>query len=231
VRAPFDFASFGERSDSKRSLDSARTGDGLITGLTSSPETALLDFAGDAPDVKGNSLFADSSNAAGASLVSDRHLVGNNWFHPSWTEENESGCPDHGEFQSPVWLAVGLALKIRTNTTPEGGTDSTDSSANRADVDVDHGGELRRHLACVAESLETAERRRELHELLRPLVRHRPSLTLRHSSGNDTFHHWRTWRFLGHHETRFHANHVAPRVKSAEDPSAYFRGPRVAGTQ
>ena len=208
MRAPFDFASFVERTDSKRSLDSARSSDGLIAGLTSSPETALLDFAGGAPDVKGISFFADSSNAVGAPLVSDRHLVGNHWSHPSWTDENESGCPDHGEFQSPVWLAVTLALKIRMSTTPEGGTDSTDSSPNRADVD--HGGELRWLLTCVDESPETAERRRELHELLRPLVRHRRSLTLRHSSGNDAFHHWRTGRFLGHHVTRFHANERGP---------------------
>ena len=108
------------------------------------------------------------------------------------------------------------------NTTPEGGTDSTESRASRAGVG--HGGELRRLLACVAESLKTAERRPELHELLRPLVRQSPSLALRHSSENDTFYHWRIRRFLGNHVTWFHANHGAPRVKSVEDPPPFLRG-------
>ena len=139
------------------------------------------------------------------------------------------GLPGARGIKSPVWLAVALALEIRMNTTPEGGTDSTQSRASRADVG--HGGELRRLLAYVAESLEAAEGRPELHGLLRPLVRQSPLLALRHSSGNDTFHHWRTRRFLGNHVTRFYANHVAPQVKNAENPPPYFRRPRVTGTQ
>jgi hypothetical protein len=93
MRAPFESASIGERSDSKRTLYPARTSDGLIAEQSSSVEMASLDIAGGAPGVKGIPFFTDPSNVAVAPLVSDRHLVGTDWFNPSWTDENESGCP------------------------------------------------------------------------------------------------------------------------------------------
>jgi hypothetical protein len=33
------------------------------------------------------------------------------WFNPSWITENERPDVDHGEFQSPVWLAVEMTMR------------------------------------------------------------------------------------------------------------------------
>jgi hypothetical protein len=33
------------------------------------------------------------------------------WFNPSWIAENERPDVDHGEFQSPVWLAVEMTMR------------------------------------------------------------------------------------------------------------------------
>jgi hypothetical protein len=33
------------------------------------------------------------------------------WFNPSWIAENERPEVDHGEFQSPVWLAVEMTMR------------------------------------------------------------------------------------------------------------------------
>ena len=104
MRAPFESAFIGERSDSKRTLDPARTSDGLTTGLTSSVEMASLDIASGAPGVRGIPFFTDPSNVAEAPLVSNRHLVGTHGFNPSWTDENKSGCPDHGGSNRPSGL-------------------------------------------------------------------------------------------------------------------------------
>jgi hypothetical protein len=84
MSAPFESASIGERSDSKRTLYPARTSDGLIAELTSSVEMA--------------------SSVAVAPLISDRHLVGTHWFIPSWTDENESGGPGAGGLNRPSGL-------------------------------------------------------------------------------------------------------------------------------
>jgi hypothetical protein len=33
------------------------------------------------------------------------------WFNPPWIAENERPDVDHGEFQSPVWLAVHMTMR------------------------------------------------------------------------------------------------------------------------
>jgi len=77
--------------------------------------------------------------------------VGRHWFSPGWTDENEMGALDHGEFQSPVWNCVSLAissdrerdaaLDIRRDITYIPGT-----------MHAERGGDLRALLACVARS-------------------------------------------------------------------------------
>lgn len=42
--------------------------------------------------------------------------------------------------------------------------------------------------------------------MLRTLRRQNPSLALGHSSGNDSFRHWRTYRVGGNGVTRFHGS-------------------------
>jgi hypothetical protein len=38
------------------------------------------------------------------------HASSSKWFKSNWIDENEHSHSDHGKFQSPVWLAVVLAV-------------------------------------------------------------------------------------------------------------------------
>ena len=47
------------------------------------------------------------------------------WFNPSWIAENERPDVEHGEFQSPVWLAVEMTMRSdRERETYESGVPS-----------------------------------------------------------------------------------------------------------
>ena len=77
--------------------------------------------------------------------------LGHQWFSPGWTDENEIGVLDHGEFQSPVWNCVSLAIA----------SDRSRDATLDIDRDVtyipgtshsERGGDLRELLECVARS-------------------------------------------------------------------------------
>ena len=81
----------------------------------------------------------------------DSGRPGRHWFSPGWTDENELGVLDHGEFQSPVWNCVRLAIA----------SDRARDAALGVHRDVtyipgtshgERGGDLRSLLDCVARS-------------------------------------------------------------------------------
>jgi hypothetical protein len=51
------------------------------------------------------------------------------WFNPSWIAENERPDVDHGEFQSPVWLAVEMTM--RSDRDRDRARDACESGAPR----------------------------------------------------------------------------------------------------
>ena len=63
----------------------------------------------------------DASTHESAAAPSSPHLrakpsprattVNKYWFNPSWVAENERPDVEHGEFQSPVWLAVEMTMR------------------------------------------------------------------------------------------------------------------------
>ena len=83
--------------------------------------------------------------------ASIRSRLGHLWFSPGWTDENEIGALDHGEFQSPVWNCVSLAIA----------SDRARDATLNIDRDItyipgtshgERGGDLRGLLDCVARS-------------------------------------------------------------------------------
>lgn len=74
------------------------------------------------------------------------------WFNPSWIAENERPDVDHGEFQSPVWLAVEMTM--RSDRDREACDSSAPSHARHADEEPGTG-QLRSMLAFVSGAKHT----------------------------------------------------------------------------
>ena len=135
-------------------LGTSRSSRGTVA--PSAPGTASSTFGtvvaddGELADV---AVFADHPNAALAPMMAARPATGTHWFDSSSTDENESGHGDHGECASPAWLAVARALDWRRGP---GHREQPGVVGDNRDDAVDHRGELRRLLASVAESIETA---------------------------------------------------------------------------
>ena len=81
----------------------------------------------------------------------------NNWFKSRWIDENERSLPDHGEFQSPVWLAIGLAIMADRHADIACLVIQRRSDIPGTSHD-NRGGQLRELLACVASSIRGAGR-------------------------------------------------------------------------
>ena len=80
------------------------------------------------------------------------------WFNPSWIEENSVPEVDHGEFQSPVWLATEMTM--RSDRTREiNGT--RDVPRNRRSDDDPRNGQLRSMLSFVNTTKRAAATHRE----------------------------------------------------------------------
>lgn len=80
------------------------------------------------------------------------------WFNPSWIEESAVPEVDHGEFQTPVWLAVEMTM--RSDRTREiSGT--RDVPHNRRSDDDPRTGQLRSLLSFVSNTTRTAATHRE----------------------------------------------------------------------
>jgi len=80
------------------------------------------------------------------------------WFNPSWIEENAVPDVDHGEFQSPVWLAVEMTM--RSDRTRElNGTRGAPHNRRSGDDPCD--GQLRSLLSFVNNTYRTAATHRE----------------------------------------------------------------------
>jgi hypothetical protein len=73
------------------------------------------------------------------------------WFKPNWIDENEYSLSDHGEFQSPVWLAIVLAVMADRDADRAFRTSSRRQAIPGTLHDA-RGGHLRELLACVAGS-------------------------------------------------------------------------------
>ena len=90
----------------------------------------------------------------------DSRFVGRNWFSPGWSDENEIGALEHGEFQTPVWNCVRLAIASdrARDAALEIGHDVSYIPGTSHD---ERGGDLQRLLECVARArvIETQVRR------------------------------------------------------------------------
>ncbi len=95
-------------------------------------------------------------HAPSALLVANGH-----WFSPDWTDENQFGHIAHGEFQSPVWTAISMAIaagrdRDKCSKDPIESTDTVIPGT----IHENRGGELRALLACIAASRKVSARSR-----------------------------------------------------------------------
>jgi hypothetical protein len=97
-----------------------------------------------------------SLNAPPALLVANDH-----WFSPDWTDENQFGHIAHGDFQSPVRVAISMAIAADRgrHKYSRDAIESTDT-AIPGTIHAHQGGELRALLACIAASRKVSERSR-----------------------------------------------------------------------
>jgi hypothetical protein len=79
--------------------------------------------------------------------------VSRNWFNPTWIDEETGPDVDHGEFQSPVWLAVHMTMRAdRDREVDEDGVQWRGRRSN----DDPRSGQLRSLLAFVNNTKRTA---------------------------------------------------------------------------
>jgi hypothetical protein len=73
------------------------------------------------------------------------------WFNPSWIAENERPDVDHGEFQSPVWLAVEMTMRSDRERDRDREEYESGAPVQAGHADLDSGtGQLRSMLAFVS---------------------------------------------------------------------------------
>jgi hypothetical protein len=87
-----------------------------------------------------------------------RRAVNRRCSPADWTDENEGGHVFHGEFESPVWVAISMAIASdRECDTIHPLATGSNVAAIPGTAHTDRGGELRNLLACVAASVEASE--------------------------------------------------------------------------
>lgn len=147
------------------------------------PSDAAFDFGVTAPRTSYTLITSDSHHppAVGASTPlplrptpSPRATpVNRYWFNPPWIEENAGPDIDHGEFESPVWLAVELTLRAERERAGSKGP----GAQHAAETLDQSGGQLRSLLKCIAMSKRVAgvSHREPTSLLERRLAQMRPS--------------------------------------------------------
>lgn len=80
------------------------------------------------------------------------------WFNPSWIEEDAVPGVDHGEFQSPVWLAVSMTMRADRDRELDG----TRVRRLRRANDDQHAGQLRTLLSFVNDTTRLAASHHEV---------------------------------------------------------------------
>jgi len=90
----------------------------------------------------------------------DSRFIDRRWFSPGWIDENEIGQLDHGEFQTPVWNCVSLAIASDRARDVAIGMPRDDTYIPGT-AHNERGGDLRNLLECVerARVLEARMRR------------------------------------------------------------------------
>ncbi|MEO9181153.1 MAG: hypothetical protein ABI298_05840 [Acidimicrobiales bacterium] len=73
------------------------------------------------------------------------------WFNPTWINDDFVPCVNHGEFDSPVWLAAKLTMHADREL-DEGCREEAKTLHIPGTVHGDRGGQLRSLLACIATS-------------------------------------------------------------------------------
>jgi hypothetical protein len=81
------------------------------------------------------------------------------WFNPSWINDDFVPCVNHGEFDSPVWLATKLSMHADRQL-DEGCTEETEGLHIPGTVHGDRGGQLRSLLHCIASATAAASSHR-----------------------------------------------------------------------
>lgn len=77
------------------------------------------------------------------------------WFNPSWINDDFVPCVNHGEFDSPVWLATSLSMHADRQL-DEGCAGEAQGLHIPGTVHGDRGGQLRSLLHCIASATEAA---------------------------------------------------------------------------
>ena len=160
------FRNFIERFDHRSSAEPPRA-HGASTGVGISPMNCRTHFP--------STLLARSTGRAMAtatshcemvsprSTSSTRQVVNRRWYSADWTDENEYDHIARGEFQSPVWVAISMAIAAdRERDRSESGARESTNVTIPGTVHDDRGGELRVLLACVVASRKASEKYRRL---------------------------------------------------------------------
>jgi len=77
------------------------------------------------------------------------------WFNPSWINDDFVPCVNHGEFDSPVWLAAKLSMHADREL-DEGCARDAERLHIPGTVHENRGGQLRSLLRCIATATEAA---------------------------------------------------------------------------
>jgi hypothetical protein len=158
-RPDWQFEEFHLASESTDSADDLAEVDAHMTslGYSPTPPFVLLDDDSSFDHMDRHSASPPILKAKASPRIAP---VNKYWFNPSWINEDAEPETYHGEFQTPVWLAVELSMHADRERDPDHGERRDPNSPMRGPARKANNGQLRTLLSCIASSNDLSTKSR-----------------------------------------------------------------------